>query len=219
MENSFIVLIFIIGTGSDVKAPKKPERPRLSNTVNHGSHSLKHSTANQNKTFTDNKHSSTNIPALRDGNASSCSKNSQGKPTVPTYCQSTNQNGVDAEPNISANTQYAGKNNRDWDGVKPAVKTSNTPSSHQNRDKDSALTSPQKQREKRKHCSPADSDRHKHKKRKHSRDARFEGQRISHLVKKRDYKKAESEDNDTEDLKKSDDYVLAKLFKKSGRLF
>ncbi|XP_044229225.1 DNA excision repair protein ERCC-6 [Thunnus albacares] len=203
------------GTGSDVKAPKKPARPRPSNTVNHSGQTLKHSTANQNETSADNKHSSTNIPALRDGNTSPCSKNSQGKPAVPTVIQSTNRHGLDVEPNISANTQHAGQNNRDWGGVKPAVKTSNTPSSHQNRDKDSALTSPQKHREKRKHCDSADSDRHKHKKRKHSRDARFEGQRISHLVKKRDYKKAESED-EAGDQKKSDDYVLAKLFKKSG---
>lgn len=79
----------------------------------------------------------------------------------------------------------------------------------------SVLTSPQKRREKRKHCDSTDSSKQKHKKRKHSRDARFEGHRISHLVKKRTYKR---EDPETEGLKKSDDYVLAKLFKKSGRL-
>ncbi|KAM7385649.1 hypothetical protein PAMP_001723 [Pampus punctatissimus] len=203
------------GTGSEVKAPKKPERPKHSNTVIHGTNSLKHSTANQNETSADNRHFSTNITALRDGNASSCSKNSQGKPTVPTDRQTTNRNGVDVEPNMSSNTQHAGKNNRDCDGVKPAVKTSNTPSSLQNREKDSALTSPHKHREKRKHCDSADSDRHKHKKRNRCRDARFEGQRIPHLVKKRSYKKAESED-ETTDEKKSDNYVLAKLFKKSG---
>lgn len=74
------------------------------------------------------------------------------------------------------------------------------------------LTSPQKRREKRKHCDSADSN--KHKKRKHRHDARFEGHRIPHLVKKRTYKK---EDPETEGQKESDDYVLAKLFKKSGR--
>lgn len=78
----------------------------------------------------------------------------------------------------------------------------------------SVLTSPQKRREKRKHCDSTDSNKQKHKKRKHSRDARFEGHRIPHLVKKRTYKR---EDPETEGLKKSDDYVLAKLFKKSGR--
>ncbi|XP_044069023.1 DNA excision repair protein ERCC-6 isoform X2 [Siniperca chuatsi] len=204
------------GTGSDVKAPKKPERPRPSHMVNHGSHVHKHSSANQNESGADSKHSSTNIHALRDGNTSPCSKNSQGKPNVPTDCQSTNQNGVAVEPNIPANTQHIGQNNRDWDAARPAVKNSNSSSSHQHRDKDSTLTSPQKHREKRKHCDSADSDKHKHKKRKHSQDARFEGHRIPHLVKKRTYEKAEREEDETGDQKKSDDYVLAKLFKKSG---
>ncbi|XP_022619432.1 DNA excision repair protein ERCC-6 isoform X2 [Seriola dumerili] len=204
------------GTGSDVKAPKKPERPRPSHTVNHGSHAHKHSSANQNKTGAESRHSSTNIPALKDGNTSLCSNNSQGKPNVATDSESTNQNGVDVEPNISPNMQRTGQNNREWDATKPSVKNSNSPSSHQHGDKESALTSPQKHREKRKHCDSAQSDKQKHKKRKHSHDARFEGHRISHLVKKKTFKKAENEDNETEDQKKSDDYVLAKLFKKSG---
>ncbi|TKS85519.1 DNA excision repair protein ERCC-6 [Collichthys lucidus] len=188
------------GTGSDVKAPKKPERPRPSHTVNQGSHVHKHST-NQNESGADSRHSSTAVPT-RNGNT-------QVNPDVPTDSQSTNQNGVDVKLNISANTQYTGQNNRDWD----AVKNSNSSSTHQHRDKDSALTSPHKHREKRKHCDSADSDKHKRKKRKHSQDARFEGHRISHLVKKRTYKKADAEDSGTG---KSDDYVLAKLFKKSG---
>ncbi|XP_037638840.1 DNA excision repair protein ERCC-6 isoform X2 [Sebastes umbrosus] len=191
------------GTGSDVKAPKKPQRPRPSHTVN-SIH--KHSSANQNEIGAGSRPSSTNIPALVDGNSSQCSKNS---PDKQTDSQSTNQNGLDVEPNISANTQHAGQNNRDWDAAKPAV--TNSSSSHH---EDSALTSPQKHREKRKHCDSADSDKRKHKKRKHSKDSRCEGHRISHLVKKRAFEKAESEDKETE--KKLDDYVLAKLFRKSG---
>uniref|UniRef100_A0A671YHE4 DNA excision repair protein ERCC-6 n=1 Tax=Sparus aurata TaxID=8175 RepID=A0A671YHE4_SPAAU len=178
------------GTGSDVKAPKKPERPRPSHTLNHGSRVHKHSSANQNETGADSRHSSTNIPALRDGSTSPSSKNSQVKLNIPTGSQSTIENGVDT----------------------PAVKDSN--SSHQHRDKDSALTSPQKHREKRKHCKSSDSD--KHKKRKHTKDARFEGHRISHLVKKRTFNKEEIGANEGDEQKKSDDYVLAKLFKKSG---
>ncbi|XP_023266383.1 DNA excision repair protein ERCC-6 isoform X2 [Seriola lalandi dorsalis] len=204
------------GTGSDVKAPKKPERPRPSHTVNHGNHSHKHSSANQNKTGAERRHSSTNIPALKDGNTSLCSNNSHGKSNVATDSESTNQNGVNVEPNISPNMQHTGQNNTEWDATKPSVKNSNSASSHQHGDKESALTSPQKHREKRKHCDSAQSDKQKHKKRKHSHDARFEGHRISHLVKKKTFKKTENEDNETEDQKKSDDYVLAKLFKKSG---
>ncbi|XP_055083155.1 DNA excision repair protein ERCC-6 isoform X1 [Periophthalmus magnuspinnatus] len=86
---------------------------------------------------------------------------------------------------------------------------------HNIQSRDSVLTSPQKHKAKRKHCHTEDSTRRTEKKRKHSRDARFEGHRISHLVKKRDYKKADGEENQ-DNQGKSDDYVLAKLFKKSG---
>uniref|UniRef100_UPI0037E91CE4 DNA excision repair protein ERCC-6 n=1 Tax=Semicossyphus pulcher TaxID=241346 RepID=UPI0037E91CE4 len=177
------------GTGSDVKAPKKPERPRSSHTVKHMSRVHKPSLVNQNETGSDSTHSLTNFPTLSND---------------------TNQNNVDVEPNISANSQQTGHNF--WDAA--SAEANNSSGSH--RDKDSPLTSPQKHREKRKHCDSSESDKHKHKKRKHSKDARFEGHRISHLVKKRTFKKEESEDNEAEDQKKSDDYVLAKLFRKSG---
>lgn len=83
---------------------------------------------------------------------------------------------------------------------------------------------PQKHREKKKHCDmtdavspPSDKHKHKHKKHKYSEDARFEGHRISHLVKKRRYKREDSEDQkEKKDEQKNDDYVLAKLFKRSG---
>ncbi|KAK3554283.1 hypothetical protein QTP70_020140 [Hemibagrus guttatus] len=84
---------------------------------------------------------------------------------------------------------------------------------------------PQKHREKKKHCDvtesasqPTDEHKeHKHKKRKHKVDAWFEGHRISHLVKKRRYKREDGKNQkETKDEQKNDDYVLAKLFKKSG---
>ncbi|XP_029962437.1 DNA excision repair protein ERCC-6 isoform X2 [Salarias fasciatus] len=193
------------GTGSDVKAPKKPNRPRPSPAANHGSQELKHSLANRNETLAVGGPSSTDIPGL---------EASQGKAVNR---PSANQNGIDTVANNSANTQRAGQNNnRDWDAAKPAIDDSNSPGYHRHREASSALTSPQKHREKRKHCDSAAADKHKRKKRKHSRDARFEGQRISHLVKKRTFKKGDDEDNGTGIQKKSDDYVLAKLFKKSG---
>lgn len=190
---------FQTGTGSDVKAPKKPERPKPSHAVKHERNAHKHSSANQNEARSDRRHSSANIPAFKDGNISPSSKNSQGQPIIPTDSQRINQNGVKVEPNVSSQQP-------------------NTSSSPQHGDKDSALTSPQKHREKRKHCDSSDSDKHRHKKRKHSKDARFEGHRISHLVKKRTFKKEEGDD-EAGDQKKSDDYVLAKLFRKSGTIF
>lgn len=191
------------GTGSDVKVPKKPERPRPSHAPNHSRLEYKHS---DNESGADSRHPSTNIPALRDGNISQCNKNSLGNQNAQTESQSTNQNGVD--------TLHKGQNNKGWDSARPAVKESNLSNSHHSKD-DCFMTSPQKHREKRKHCESADSEKHKHKKRKHSQDARFEGHRISHLVKKRTFRKEEQE---TDEQKKSDDYVLAKLFRKSGRI-
>ncbi|XP_009998650.1 PREDICTED: DNA excision repair protein ERCC-6 [Chaetura pelagica] len=52
-------------------------------------------------------------------------------------------------------------------------------------------------------------------KKKHHKDARFEGERIPHLVKQKRYRKENNEEKE-EDSKKNDDYVLEKLFKKSG---
>ncbi|XP_010172927.1 DNA excision repair protein ERCC-6, partial [Antrostomus carolinensis] len=52
-------------------------------------------------------------------------------------------------------------------------------------------------------------------KKKHHKDARFEGERIPHLVKQKQYRKENDEEKE-EDSKKNDDYVLEKLFKKSG---
>ncbi|NXP47100.1 ERCC6 protein, partial [Heliornis fulica] len=52
-------------------------------------------------------------------------------------------------------------------------------------------------------------------KKKHHKDARFEGKRIPHLVKQKKFKGEHSEEEE-KDTKKNDDYVLEKLFKKSG---
>ncbi|KAM9365334.1 DNA excision repair protein ERCC-6 isoform 1-T2 [Pholidichthys leucotaenia] len=184
------------GTGSDVKAPKKPERLGSS----HGSHALKHSSTNHEYTSAER----IRIPAVKKENPS---KNSLGKTYVPKGEQSANRNGL----------LHSGQDNINCEATIPAAATkSNLSSSHHHRDKDTVLMSSHKHREKRKHCDTGDLDKHKHKKHKRSRDARFEGHRISHLVKKSTYQKAESEDNVAEDQKKSDDYVLAKLFKKSG---
>ncbi|NWU97122.1 ERCC6 protein, partial [Upupa epops] len=70
---------------------------------------------------------------------------------------------------------------------------------------------------KRKHRvdEPSHESHKKRSKKKHHKDARFEGERIPHLVKKKQYKWENSKENE-EDAKKSDDYVLEKLFKKSG---
>ncbi|XP_072292324.1 DNA excision repair protein ERCC-6 isoform X2 [Eucyclogobius newberryi] len=113
--------------------------------------------------------------------------------------------------NFSKNVQHNEKSHNNQCAVVNAVNENVKKSGQQ----DSVWTSPLKHKAKRKHCHTDDSTRHKEKKHKHSRDARFEGHRISHLVKKREYKKADGEDEQDKEAK-SDDYVLAKLFKKSG---
>nr|XP_048276833.1 DNA excision repair protein ERCC-6 isoform X1 [Myodes glareolus]XP_048276834.1 DNA excision repair protein ERCC-6 isoform X1 [Myodes glareolus]XP_048276835.1 DNA excision repair protein ERCC-6 isoform X1 [Myodes glareolus]XP_048276836.1 DNA excision repair protein ERCC-6 isoform X1 [Myodes glareolus]XP_048276837.1 DNA excision repair protein ERCC-6 isoform X1 [Myodes glareolus]XP_048276838.1 DNA excision repair protein ERCC-6 isoform X1 [Myodes glareolus]XP_048276839.1 DNA excision repair len=50
---------------------------------------------------------------------------------------------------------------------------------------------------------------------KHCRDAKFEGTRVPHLVKKRRYRQQNSEQASEAEERSSDDYVLEKLFKKS----
>ncbi|XP_062983429.1 DNA excision repair protein ERCC-6 isoform X2 [Elgaria multicarinata webbii] len=65
-----------------------------------------------------------------------------------------------------------------------------------------------------KHTSKTKHHEGQPKKPKRSRGARFEGERIPHLVKQRKYRKEDNEDE--KDPKKIDDYVLEKLFKKSG---
>ncbi|XP_009676141.2 DNA excision repair protein ERCC-6 isoform X2 [Struthio camelus] len=62
---------------------------------------------------------------------------------------------------------------------------------------------------------PNERHQDKSKRKKHHKDAKFEGERIPHLVKQKQYRKQDSEEKE-EELNKNDDYVLEKLFKKSG---
>ncbi|XP_057704062.1 DNA excision repair protein ERCC-6 isoform X2 [Corythoichthys intestinalis] len=143
------------GTGSDVKAPKKPER------------NLKHSKSHLKEMDADNV------------SAATCRQLSQGQ-SNGTVDGETHRNDRDAESLLSSKLKN-----------------------------DTCL----KRRQKRKHCESRNGERHKSKQSRREKDARFEGHRISHLVKKSDFKGAEEQ---ADDQKKSDDYVLSKLFKKSG---
>ncbi|NWJ02370.1 ERCC6 protein, partial [Crypturellus undulatus] len=62
---------------------------------------------------------------------------------------------------------------------------------------------------------PHEGPKDKSKRKKYHKDAKFEGERIPHLVKQKQYRKETSEEKE-EEPKKNDDYVLEKLFKKSG---
>lgn len=54
---------------------------------------------------------------------------------------------------------------------------------------------------------------------KHRRDAKFEGTRIPHLVKKKQYRRQDNENESEPKERSHDDYVLEKLFRKSGTPF
>ncbi len=100
----------------------------------------------------------TKIPHLRQGNRNS-----------------TSVNGL-------SNNNASGSQNNNLEPHSTADRLTNSTSKDH-----SHANSPQKHREKKKHCEdtlPSDRHKRKHKKRKHSEDARFEGCRISHLVKK-----------------------------------
>ncbi|XP_037551074.1 DNA excision repair protein ERCC-6 [Nematolebias whitei] len=189
------------GTGSDVSVPKKPERPKSSH---YSSCTYKETSRNQNKTGA-NGVNSRDVPPINNCSTSPSCESTQGRSVDS---QSITHNGLDVKTNISVNGLPTGPNNTgDFEETKPLSKNTSLTIYHQHRDTE-------KRREKRKHCDTTDV--HKHKKRKRSRDARFEGHRISHLVKKRTYTKEEREENSSEGQKKSDDYVLARLFRKSG---
>ncbi|CAL8284140.1 unnamed protein product [Arctogadus glacialis] len=171
------------GTGSDVKAPIKPERPRSSHRSKHSKHSHKHSQADSNGAASAQSPSLTPRAAVKEEDTSH--RLSQGLP-----------NGL-AD---GANTASASPSGSHSDGatLRPPVADRH------------AATPPHKHSEKRKHCH---ADERKHRKKKGRREAQVEGQHIPHLVKKRTFRK---EDDDKDDLKRNDDYVLAKLFKQSG---
>lgn len=192
----------LTGTGSDVKVPRKPDRLKSSVSINNSvRHDHKRSLGKPRESGPENRNSSSKeIPALED---------SQGKSDGLMDGRSTNQNPQNIEMSNSATMLPVRDDN--YDSVEKAKKSPGSASCLQPRDKYKG-----KHSEKRKHRDSTDTDKHKSKKSKHCRDARFEGHRISHLVKKRTYKKEENEENSTADHR-SDDYVLAKLFRKSGR--
>uniref|UniRef100_A0A3B3WMZ2 DNA excision repair protein ERCC-6 n=1 Tax=Poecilia mexicana TaxID=48701 RepID=A0A3B3WMZ2_9TELE len=194
------------GTGSDVKVPKKPDRLKSSPFINGVSHDYRRSPGKQRESGAENR----NSLSLGHSSISPSSGNSQGKSNTPTDSRSANQNAKDIEMSNTPNMLLI-RDGNDSGLVERANRSPTSTSCHQHRDKDRG-----KHREKRKHCDSTGTDKRRHKRRKHSRDARFEGHRISHLVKKRTFNKQENEETSTEDQKKSDDYVLAKLFRKSG---
>lgn len=185
-----VLLLLSLGTGSDVQIPKRPKAPH-------------HSPSNLKQMSTKPEKSQS---------SSLCKENTSPEPF------NRNTSTLNGLSNCRSNKESDSLN---------VTSTSNTADGSLTNGHQQDLfiaNTPQKHREKKKHCDgtdtasqPSAKQKHKHEKRKRSQDARFEGHRISHLVKKRRHKREDSEDQKkTKDEQKNDDYVLAKLFKKSG---
>ncbi|XP_018580405.2 DNA excision repair protein ERCC-6 isoform X1 [Scleropages formosus] len=182
------------GTGSDVQVPKKPKKVKLPSSPEKRHSQLNGITKlkdlSQDPLQRNSLHLNLTSSSLTDKINSPQSTNGFTGPNDTDGC---NQDDGSPTNGASKCTLYCEVKARPADGI-----------GH----------SPQKQKEKTKHCDPEDTSvplKHKH-----HRDARFEGHRISHLVKKRRYKRVGGDEKDKEDQNKSEDYVLAKLFKKSG---
>ncbi|KAJ8014047.1 hypothetical protein DPEC_G00036190 [Dallia pectoralis] len=217
------------GTGSDVQIPKKPVKPR-------SNHSHRHSSINNNVSFTEGGAIPSPSPRLGGRTNSVCSNISpdrtnrlidsqeanQGEaiegPDIPigrsqTYCDAETHAHILTHPEQNSNLP---QKNTDLHLTSPAAhKHLKTQSSRKQKHTDPQ--SPQKHREKKKHCgSHAEGSKTNRRKQK---EAKIEGHRISYLVKKRRYKgqqESEEQSDSNLDQKQNDDYVLAKLFKKSG---
>ncbi|XP_061084814.1 DNA excision repair protein ERCC-6 [Conger conger] len=202
------------GTGSDVQVPKRPVKHKASSSL----------TPRRNQADAAPKQTAVSSPDPDAVPPSDGPTGGDGKPpTLGLRAADVphGQNGTAEEDEApsSGGTPAAGGGETDRE---PAPATAAAPSPG---DADHRGNGPQKRREKRKHCGPAAETAgtpgmpgRERRKQRRSRDAHFEGQRISHLVKKRKYNKGEDEEEQEEkkDQKKSDDYVLAKLFRKSG---
>uniref|UniRef100_A0A674CNI5 DNA excision repair protein ERCC-6 n=1 Tax=Salmo trutta TaxID=8032 RepID=A0A674CNI5_SALTR len=199
------------GTGSDVQAPKKPVRPRS----NH-----RHSVTNHNVGSTGGGAIPSPSPRPGDMTTTLCSNISFNKNNRLKDSQEANQGEADI-PIGQSQTEYSPVTSPNphkhshTNAVSPSTqKHRDKHSPHKHRDSQGPGSSPYKHREKRKHCDSTVEGP----KNKHGKQAKVEGHRISYLVKKRSYKGQEEREGqpDKQDQRQSDDYVLAKLFKKSG---
>ncbi|KAK1166506.1 DNA excision repair protein ERCC-6 isoform X1 [Acipenser oxyrinchus oxyrinchus] len=197
------------GTGSTVVVPKRLQKAKKTKPSTPSRNLLKQNTHTSQHAIRENLEVSLSDKAENVG--------ANGSMTITNENGSYND-GFKEETNTSVIEQPSASS--DNCGQAADVPTSNVQDTiklHSDPDK----IRPQKQKEKKKHCAAeggkqlSEAAAHKHRKYKRSEDARFEGHRIPHLVKKRRHSK-EDHTEANEDRKKSDDYVLEKLFRKSG---
>uniref|UniRef100_A0A8C7IFH6 DNA excision repair protein ERCC-6 n=1 Tax=Oncorhynchus kisutch TaxID=8019 RepID=A0A8C7IFH6_ONCKI len=204
------------GTGSDVQAPKKPVRPRS----NH-----RHSVTNHNVSSTGGGAIPSPSPRPGDRTTPLRSNISLNKNNRLTDSQEANQGEADipiGQSQTECDTQHSREEGSNAHILTDLDRDQNSILTHKHRD--SPVTSPNPHKHSHTNSvSPSTQkqrDKHKGPKNKHGnqKQAKVEGHRISYLVKKRSYKGQEEREEQPEkqDQRQSDDYVLAKLFKKSG---
>ncbi|XP_030059035.1 DNA excision repair protein ERCC-6 [Microcaecilia unicolor] len=227
------------GTGSDVKAPKRhlkrkairpPDSIYKEDLQQTDQNSPKHNKLKASSTTEKASEHIMNIPLKVDHNdewrGTSSAKTHSGIKTLLTNPEVENTSPDDSEGT-----------SRQTDGINPAQpdKTemslgcatddcSGTCRMDSSQEKDLTTNSDikktdcshRKHKSKMKHHSPSEDDSRSHKEKrkkcKRQKGFTFEGESIPHLVKQKQYRKNDEQENE----KRSDDYVLEKLFKKSG---
>ncbi|NXK27254.1 ERCC6 protein, partial [Arenaria interpres] len=209
------------GTGSDVQVPKpqlkrKLEKPADDDTSKGNPHftegrSPKYSRSSSSCSATHDTHSSKAIETREEskGNLENFDQNSYAKDNAGAAANSESTVVAD-EVRGAANSNMKGDFSlpcgaaASWETQVAKTEDGQLDNNH------SKCTSKTKHR-----VDVPSHQSHKEKlKKKPHKDAKFEGERIPHLVKQKRYRKNSEEKE--EDAKKNDDYVLEKLFKKSG---
>uniref|UniRef100_A0A3P8XY97 DNA excision repair protein ERCC-6 n=1 Tax=Esox lucius TaxID=8010 RepID=A0A3P8XY97_ESOLU len=232
-----------VGTGSDVQAPKKPVRSRSNHTHRHSAtnHVVSateggaiplpcpedrttpvHNNISLEKTNRLIDSQETNQAEAKEGPDIPIGQSNTDADTEPSGGDRTDAHILtDPDQNSNLSQKHADSHLTSPNSHKYFHLKTQSPNKQKHKDKHSPHThrdahSPHKHREKRKHCdSTGEGPKTKHRKQK---EAKVEGHRISYLVKKRSYKGQQESEEQSEkpDQRLNDDYVLAKLFKKSG---
>uniref|UniRef100_A0A8C3LJL3 ERCC excision repair 6, chromatin remodeling factor n=1 Tax=Chrysolophus pictus TaxID=9089 RepID=A0A8C3LJL3_CHRPC len=203
------------GTGSDVQVPKhqlkrKLERPADDDTLKGGLHLKKSSSPKYSKS------SSSHLTSQMANSSKAIETREEAKGNLETFDQksyakdiaqtATNINSVNESKQESlerADTSLSQSLPGDVESSENATVTEEEHEvANENIEGDFSLL-----------CGAGSQE--KQSKKKHHKDAKFEGERIPHLVKQKRYRKEDSEEKEL-DPKKNDDYVLEKLFKKTG---
>uniref|UniRef100_A0A8C5NYP1 DNA excision repair protein ERCC-6 n=1 Tax=Jaculus jaculus TaxID=51337 RepID=A0A8C5NYP1_JACJA len=150
------------------------------------------------------------------GNKTNATSEPEQLPVINENGKCSDSPGVSITPKLSGKTSVPEKQGPSYKGECCQVQTqplwaSGQMEGHSYKHKSKTKHGVPKEETPEKHLWPKQTPRTS----RHCKDARFEGTRVPHLVKKRRYRKQEAEQEGEAKQRSSDDYVLEKLFKKS----